>query len=51
MGLILFIVILILVCGGGGGYYAHSQYGYIGSGGVLSTVLIICLVVWLLNRV
>lgn len=51
MGLILLIVILVLVFGGGGGYYAHSQYGYAGTGGVLGTVLVILLVVWLFNRV
>jgi hypothetical protein len=51
MGLIILIVILVLVFGGGGGYYAHSNYGYVGSGGVLSTVLVIVLVIWLLNRI
>ena len=37
--------------GGGGGYYAHSRYGGAGLGGVLGTVLIILLIVWLVGGV
>jgi hypothetical protein len=50
MSTILIIVILVLLFGGGGGYYAHSHYGAAGLGGVLSTVLVVFLVIWLLNR-
>ena len=49
MGLIILIIILILVFGGGG-YYAHSNYGMPGLGGVLGTVLIVVLILWLLGR-
>ena len=50
MSLILLIIILVLVFGGGGGYYAHSNYGTPGLGGVLGTVLIVVIVLWLLGR-
>jgi hypothetical protein len=50
MSLILLIIILVLVFGGGGGYYAHSNYGMPGLGGVLGTVLIVVIVLWLLGR-
>jgi hypothetical protein len=47
MSTLLIIVILLLIFGGGGGYYA---YGGAGLGGVLGTVLIILLILWLLGR-
>ena len=47
MNLLILILILVLVFGGGGGYYAHSNYGLPGLGGVLGTVLI---VIWLVGR-
>jgi len=50
MNLIIIIIILVLLFGGGGGYYAHSNYGMPGLGGVLGTVLIIILVLWFLGR-
>jgi hypothetical protein len=50
MSLIVIIIILVLVFGGGGGYYAHSNYGSRGLGGVLGTVLIVVVVLWLLGR-
>ena len=34
MSLLLLIIILVLVFGGGGGYYAHSNFGMPGLGGV-----------------
>ena len=46
---LLIIVILLLIFGGGGGYYAHSLYGGAGLGGVLGTVLVILLILWLLG--
>lgn len=49
MGLILLIIVLVLLFGGGGGYYAHQNYGPAGLSGVLGTVLIICLIIWLLG--
>jgi hypothetical protein len=49
MSLILIIIVLLLIFGGGGGYYAHRSYGGRGLGGVLGTVLVIILVLWLLG--
>ena len=50
MSLILLVIILVLVFGGGGGYYAHSNYGLPGLGGVLGTVLIVVVILWLVGR-
>jgi hypothetical protein len=41
----------VLIFGGGGGYYAHRSYGGAGLGGVLGTVLIVLLVLWLVGGV
>ena len=49
MGLSSIIFPLSLLFGGGGGYYAHSRYGGRGLGGVLGTVLIVLVVLWLLG--
>ncbi len=49
MSTLLIIIILIILFGGGGGYYAHSRYGGAGLGGVLGTVLVILVVIWLLG--
>jgi uncharacterized protein YjbJ (UPF0337 family) len=49
MSTIVIIIILLLIFGGGGGYYAHGRYGGAGLGGVLGTVLVILLVLWLLG--
>lgn len=54
MNTILIVIILVLLFGGGGGYYAHSRYGRVGLGGVLSLVLTVIVILWLmgvLNRV
>jgi len=52
MELILVIFLLILLFGGGFGYYRGGYYGrgigYSG-GGILGTVLILVLIVWLLR--
>ena len=50
MSLLLIIIILILIFGGGGGYYAHSYYGAPGLGGVLGTIVIVLVVLWLVGR-
>jgi hypothetical protein len=47
MSLLVIIVILLLLFGGGGGYYAHGRYGGAGLGGVLGTVLLVLVVLWL----
>jgi hypothetical protein len=49
MSLLLIIIILILIFGGGG-YYAHSYYGAPGLGGVLGTIVIVLVVLWLVGR-
>jgi len=50
MSTILIIIILIVLLGGGGGFYAHSNYGLPGLGGVFGLVFIIVLALWLLGR-
>lgn len=49
MTLIIIVVVLLLLFGGGGGYYGYNRYGGAGLGGVLGTVLIVFLVLWLLG--
>jgi hypothetical protein len=51
MNMLLIILILLLLFGGGGGYYAYNTYGGTGLGGVLGTVLVIFLILWLLGVV
>jgi hypothetical protein len=43
------IVILLLLFGGGGGYYAFNTYGGVGLGGVLGTVLLILVILWIVG--
>lgn len=47
MSLIVIIILVLLIVGGGGGYYAHRSYGLPGLGGVLGTVLLILVLLWL----
>jgi hypothetical protein len=49
--MLLLIILLVLLFGGGGGYYGYSRWGYGGGLGVLGTVLIIVLVVYLLGGI
>ena len=49
--MLLLIILLVLLFGGGGGYYGYSRWGYGGGLGVLGTVLIIELVVYLLGGI
>jgi Protein of unknown function (DUF3309) len=51
MSTLLIIIILLLLFGGGGGFYAYNTYGGTGLGGVLGTVLVIFLILWLLGMV
>jgi len=48
---LLIILILLLLFGGGGGYYAYNTYSGTGLGGVVGTVLVIFLILWLLGLV
>ena len=45
--MLLLIIILVLLFGGGGGYYGYSRWGTGGGLGVVGTVLVIVLVVYL----
>ena len=45
------IIILVLLVGGGGGYYGYSLWGAGGGLGILGTVLVIVLVLYLLGVV
>ena len=47
--LLLLIIVLVLLFGGGGGYYGYSRWGTGGGVGILGTVLLIVLVVYLLG--
>ncbi len=47
--MLLLIIILVLLFGGGGGYYGYSRWGYGGGLGILGTVLLIVLVLYLLG--
>jgi len=49
--MLLLIIILILLFGGGGGYYGYSRYGVGGGFGILGTVLLIVVVLYLLRVV
>ena len=51
VSLLLIIVVLLLLFGGGGGYYGYSRYGGRGAGGIVGTVFIVLLVIWLLGGI
>ena len=47
--MLLLIIILILLFGGGGGYYGYSRWGTRGGLGIVGTILLIVLVLYLLG--
>jgi hypothetical protein len=47
--MLLLILVLLLVFGGGGGYYGYSRWGAGGGLGVVGTVLIIAVVLYMLG--
>lgn len=47
--MLLLIVVLLLLFGGGGGYYGYSRWGAPGGLGVVGTVLLIVVVLYLLG--
>jgi len=49
--MLLLIIILVLLFGGGGGYYGYSRWGTGGGLGILGTVLLFDLVLYLLGAV
>lgn len=47
--MLLLIILLVVLFGGGGGYYGYSRWGMGGGLGIVGTVLVILLVVYLLG--
>ncbi|MDR3720017.1 MAG: hypothetical protein WB949_16005 [Candidatus Acidiferrales bacterium] len=47
--MLLLIIILLLLFGGGGGYYGYSKWGAGGGLGVVGTILVIALILYLLG--
>jgi hypothetical protein len=47
--MLLLLILLLLLFGGGGGYYGYSRWGSRGGLGIVGTVLLIALVVYLLG--
>lgn len=47
--MLLLIIILILLFGGGGGYYGYSRWGTGGGLGIVGTVVVIAIIVYLLG--
>jgi len=48
---LILIILLVLLFGGGGGYYGYSRWGAGGGMGIVGTVLLIVLVLYLLGAV
>jgi hypothetical protein len=49
--MLLLLIVLLLVFGGGGGYYGYSRWGTGGGLGIVGTVVLIAVVVYLLGGV
>jgi len=47
--MLLLIIVLLLVFGGGGGYFGYSRWGPRGGLGIVGTVVLIAVVVYLLG--
>jgi hypothetical protein len=47
--MLLLIIILFLLFGGGGGYYGYSRWGTGGGLGIVGTVLVIAVVLFLVG--
>jgi hypothetical protein len=47
--MLILIIILLLLFGGGGGYYGYSRWGTGGGLGIVGTVVIIALILYLLG--
>ena len=47
--MLLLIIVLLLLFGGGGGYYGYSRWGSSGGLGVLGTVVLIAVVLYLVG--
>ena len=49
--MLLLIVVLLLLFGGGGGYYGYSRWGAPGGLGIVGTVLLIVVILYLVGAV
>jgi hypothetical protein len=49
--MILLIILLVLLFGGGGGYYGYSRWGTRGGLGIVGTVLLVALIVYVLGGI
>jgi Protein of unknown function (DUF3309) len=49
--MLLLIILLVLLFGGGGGYYGYSRWGTGGGLGIVGTVVVIALVLYLLGAI
>jgi hypothetical protein len=49
MTLLIIIVLVVLLLGGGG--FGYSRYGVAGGSGIVGTILIIVLILWLLGAI
>jgi flagellin-like protein len=47
--MLLLIIVLLLLFGGGGGYYGYSRWGTRGGLGIVGTVLLIAVVLYLIG--
>lgn len=47
--MLLLLIVLILLLGGGGGYYGYSRWGAGGGLGVVGTVLLIAVILYLVG--
>ena len=47
--MLLLIIVLLLLFGGGGGYYGYSRWGTGGGVGILGTVVLIAVVLYLVG--
>lgn len=47
--MLLLIILLVLLLGGGGGYYGYSRWGTGGGLGIVGTVLLVVLILYLVG--
>lgn len=47
--MLLLIILLLLIFGGGGGYYGYSRWGTGGGLGIVGTVIVIGVILYLLG--
>jgi len=48
--MLILLIILLLLCGGGTGYWGWRSDGYARGGGILGTILVIVVVIYLLEH-